>query len=165
MPLALMLASMSHRLRFVVQAAFVSALFTLTGCVGDLVELTPRDFAGTGGGDMATTGTDDMGGGGAVSFATGINPDLVTGAFNCTSASCHGGVQVPVLKDGAAEIMNNYMAAKVRATNGATSLWLTKMLPVAEGGVTHLGGNAYFPNKQDAKYVKWLSWVTGGQAP
>jgi hypothetical protein len=165
MPLALKSASMSHRLRFVVQAAFVSALFTLAGCVGDLVELTPRDFAGGGGGDMAMPPSGDMAGGGSVSFATSINPDIVTGGFNCTSASCHGGVQVPTLKDGAGEVMNNYTQAKTRATNGATSLWLTKMLPVAEGGVTHLGGNAYFPNKTDAKYLKWLSWVTGGQAP
>jgi hypothetical protein len=105
---------------------------------------------------------DMAGGGGTKSFTTDIMPDIVS--LGCTSAGCHGGTVVPVLKDAAAELMNNYMHAKTEATNGANSLLLTKLLPIAEGGVAHAGGNAFFPNKADAKYLKWLAWVTDGQA-
>ncbi len=157
--------AMSHRLRFVVQTALISASLALIGCVGDLVELTGRDGGGGGGRDMAMAQGDlaTGDGGGPVSFAASVNPDFTS--LGCTIAGCHGGTQIPVLKDGAAEVMNNFMHAKTEATNGATSLLLTKPLAVAAGGVTHTGGNGFFASTQDAKYKVWLAWVTGGQAP
>jgi len=165
------LADIAPAMSFCIRSVCCAALFSLLtpGCVGDLVELSGRD-QGVSSPDLAGP-TPDMGGGGGdgggggPSFANDINPDLVTGAFGCSAASCHGTTQVPLLKDGAGEVTNNYTSFKTRATLGEMSLVLTKLLPIAEGGIAHSGGNSYFTNKQDAKYVKWLSWVNGGQLP
>jgi hypothetical protein len=145
----------------------------MSGCVGDLVELTPGSRT-----DLSQiqaiadltppVGGEDMGG-------TNVQPDLTTPAvpFNpqiqadidalgCSAASCHGGTQIPVLKRMpalAADITANYEAFKSASTMGESSPNLVRNL--AGSGVTHTGG-ASFASKQDVIYQRWLSWITGG---
>ena len=141
----------------------------MSGCVGDLVELTPGQRTA----DMANT-------------PVGPSPDLSQGptqqpadmaqppphfnptiqadidSLGCTASSCHGGTQVPVLKrlpTATADITANYNAFKAEAMNGEMSNILTKNL--AGSGVTHTGGSS-FANKQDAIYQRWLAWINGG---
>jgi len=143
-----------------------ASLFVLSGCVGDLVELTPGART-----DMAQQQQVDVdlatGGGGnadmaapAPHFNPTIQADIDT--LGCSAASCHGGTQVPLLKRlpvAQADIDSNYAAFKAEAMNGEQSNILVKNL--AGSGVTHTGGSS-FANKQDAVYQRWLAWINGG---
>ena len=150
------------------QAVLLGVLL-LSGCVGDIVELTPgaRTDMAQGQPDLTPpSGNQDMGGGAIdqAQAAPNFNPTIQADidSLGCSAASCHGGTQVPVLKRMpalAADITANYTAFKAEAGQGAQSLILTKNL--AGSGVTHTGGSS-FANKQDAVYQRWLAWINGG---
>jgi hypothetical protein len=149
----------------------LASLFVLSGCVGDLVELTPgtrTDMAqqqqvaadmAQGGGTTGTGGNADLAAP-TPHFNPTIQADIDT--LGCSAASCHGGTQVPLLKRMPilqADIDANYMHFKAEAANGEQSNILVKNL--AGSGVTHTGGSA-FATKQDAVYQRWLAWINGG---
>jgi hypothetical protein len=81
--------------------------------------------------------------------------------LSCSSASCHGTSQTPVLKDSTdpAVLMMNYMNFKLSAMSGASSTVLTK--PLSGSGVTHSGGKQ-FSSTSDPVYQRWLGWITAG---
>src|SRR5438105_14721872 len=111
-----------------------ASLFLLSGCVGDLVELTPGartdmaqqqqvevDMAGPGGNDDLAMPPPH--------FNPTIQADIDT--LGCSAASCHGGTQVPLLKRlpvAQADIDANYAAFKAEAMNGEQSNILVKNL-------------------------------------
>src|SRR6185436_10810829 len=147
----------------------LASLLLLSGCVGDLVELTPGTRT-----DMAQASTSPdltmggtTGGGGNADLAEPpphFNPTLQADidALGCSAASCHGGTQVPVLKRlpvAQPDIDANYAAFKAEAQNGATSNILTKNL--AGSGVSHTGGTS-FAATSDPVYQRWLAWINGG---
>ena len=153
----------------------LALLFLLTGCVGDLVELTPGSK-----GDMAQApqpqpdlaeppASPDGGGGGDVDLAQPVqtlhfDPTIQADIDNlgCSASSCHGGTQVPVLKRlpaTDADKTANYNAFKAEAMNGANSNVLVKNL--AGSGVTHTGGSS-FASTQDPIYQRWLTWINEG---
>jgi hypothetical protein len=136
----------------------LTALLFATGCVGDLVELTPVNKDAAGGADQAGGGGGD-GGGGAPRF----NPDINTDIHNlgCAAATCHGGTQVPILHDGTDTntVMMNYVNFTADANTGESSPVLTKNLTTS--GVTH-GGGKNFATTADPIYVRWLAWINAG---
>ena len=140
-------------LHFLIACVLLSA-----GCVGDLIDLTPRDGGGLA--DLTGGGNPDMAGGGTLSFATDINKDVTSPMGTCSASTCHGGTQIPLLKDN--DAANNYtnFKAECNATMPAMSAVLTKGLP----GAAHTGGS-YFTGTNDAKYTKWLNWISGGMQP
>jgi hypothetical protein len=148
----------------------LASLFLLSGCVGDLVELTP----GSAHPDMTQgavdllppAGNQDMGGGtadlaqAAPHFAPTLQADI--DSLGCSAASCHGGTQIPLLKRlpiTQADIDANYAAFKAEAVNGEQSNILVKNL--AGSGVTHTGGSS-FAAESDPIYQRWLAWINGG---
>jgi hypothetical protein len=145
-------------------------LLLMSGCVGDLVELTPgarTDMAQPPQAQPDLSGGGTTGGGGNADLAEPaphFNPTIQADvdSLGCSAASCHGGTQVPVLKRlpiTQADIDANYAAFKAEAMNGAQSNILVKNL--AGSGVSHTGGSS-FTNTQDAVYQRWLAWINGG---
>jgi hypothetical protein len=153
----------------------LASLFLLSGCVGDLVELTPGPLTGSTsdmaqastGGTGGTTGGGTTAGGGSADLAVAaphFNPTIQADidALGCSAASCHGGAQTPVLKRmpiAAADITTNYDDFKAEAMNGAQSNILVKNL--AGSGVTHTGGSS-FASTSDPIYQRWLAWINAG---
>jgi len=149
-------------------------LLVMSGCVGDLVELTPgarTDLAQAQGmpdltppptgGDGGMNESPDLT---TVTPAVPFNPQIQADidALGCSAASCHGGTQVPVLKRMpalAADITANYEAFKAASVGGENAPNLIRNL--AGSGVTHTGG-ASFASKQDVIYQRWLAWGNGG---
>jgi hypothetical protein len=150
-------------------------LLLMSGCVGDLVELTPgsrSDLAQapampdltpppSTGGDGGMGGAPDLT---TVTPAVPFNPQIQTDidALGCSAASCHGGTQIPILKRMPAlpaDITANWEQFKTASTQGENSPNLVRNL--AGSGVTHTGG-AVFASKQDEIYVRWLNWINGG---
>jgi hypothetical protein len=126
-----------------------------SGCVGDLIELTPGGASRDGGGDQAMV----------VNTMPKFFPDIQADidVLGCPNVACHGGTQVPNLKPmpvTQADKDANYNGVKMRAMNGAMSLVLLKLLndPSVMG---HTGG-MLFTGKTDPKYVKWLTWINNG---
>src|SRR5690348_14711978 len=120
--------------------ALTALIATLPACVGELVELTPPDGSGSFG-DMAGRPSGGDGGTQSVKF----NPDIQLDIHNlgCAAATCHGGTQIPVLKDATdtATVMQNYTNFLSEANMGVGSPVLTKNL--ASSGVTHGGGKPF----------------------
>jgi hypothetical protein len=144
---------------------------SLTGCVGDLVELTPPAKVDMAGGnqpapDLAggnpNPGTD----GGGVPQSAKFNPDVNADILNlgCAAAACHGGTQIPLLKNASdtTSIMSNYTAFTAVANTGANSPVLTKNL--TNSGVTHSGGKPFL-DANNAVYQRWLGWINAGNPP
>ena len=147
-------------------------LLVLSGCVGDLVELTPGSKV-----DLATQpvpsvdlggSTEDAAPGGSVDLvlvpAPHFDPTIQADidSLGCSASSCHGGTQIPVLKRMPvlpADIATNYNDFKAEAMNGEASNILVKNL--AGSGVTHTGGSS-FADKSDPIYQRWLAWINGG---
>jgi hypothetical protein len=143
----------------------LASLLLMSGCVGDLVELTPgartdmaqqqqvqADMAGPASNDDLAQPTPH--------FNPTIQADIDN--LGCSASNCHGGTQTPVVKRlpiTQADIDANYAAFKADAMNGEQSLILTKNL--AGSGVTHTGGTS-FANTQDPIYQRWLAWINGG---
>jgi hypothetical protein len=139
----------------------------MSGCVGDLVELTPGQRTG----DMANTqvplpdlSQGQQSPGDMAMPPPHFNPTIQADidSLGCTASSCHGGTQVPVLKrlpTAQADIDANYNAFKAEANKGEMSNILVKNL--AGSGVSHTGGSN-FANKQDVIYQRWLAWINGG---
>src|SRR5260370_1093518 len=127
---------------------------SMTGCVGDLVELTPQkqpqqsDGGATPAADLAgMSPSPDGGAPPSVKFDPDIQGDITR--IGCGNMGCHGGTtNAPVLvaPNGAASIMANYTAFVAQASNGANSPVLTNNLN--NDGVTHTGGKA-FPDAND----------------
>ncbi len=147
----------------------LAALFA-SGCVGDLVELTPPGAADLAGAvvnaDLAGPGNNNPDGGGTPQ-SVHFTPDIQTDIHNlgCAAAACHGGTQVPQLKDPAADTatqMANYTNFTAEANQGANSPVLSENL--AGNGVTHSGGKA-FASASDPVYVRWLAWINAGNPP
>jgi hypothetical protein len=147
---------------------FVAAL--LSGCVGDLVELTPpkpaADLAGSNNsvGDMAGASHN---GDGMTAQTIHFTPDIQQDIHNlgCAAAACHAAGQTMILKDPAADTatqMANYTAFTAQANTGGNSPVLTKNL--AGNAVTHSGGKA-FQTVTDPVYVRWLNWINDGNLP
>ena len=158
----MLLAESSGMVRFAI-------VLLMSGCVGDLVELTPGNNRPA---DMATTPVSqpDLSNGNPQQpadmaeppphFTPTIQADI--DSLGCSASSCHGGTQIPLLKrlpTAQADIDANYNAFKGEANMGEMSKILTKNL--AGSGVTHTGGSS-FANKQDAIYQRWLAWINGG---
>ena len=156
------IAERNRMLRFAI-------VLLMSGCVGDLVELTPGSKTTV---DMANTQVEQPDLAGMQQQETPdmaqppphFNPTIQADvdSLGCTASSCHGGTQVPVLKrlpTAQADIDANYAAFKGEANMGELSNILTKNL--AGSGVTHTGGSS-FVNKQDAVYQRWLAWINGG---
>ncbi len=132
----------------------------LSGCIGDLVELTPKDQGTNNNPDLSMGGGGgDGGGGGNPVFNPDIFNDIVS--LGCTSGGCHGGTTPPVLKNmtDPTTMMANYTNFTADANMGAGSLVLTKNL--AGNGVSHGGGKA-FPSTSDPVYMRWLAWINAG---
>jgi hypothetical protein len=153
------LAEMTRVTSFTLRLVVPAALF-LAGCVGDLVDLTPREgppmpdlSMGGGNPDMAAT---------TLSFMANINPDITAPNGTCSSAACHGGATVPIIKDNDAAGNLTQFKLKVDAANPANSSVLLTGLP---GKTPPHTGAAYFTGTNDAKYQKWLAWIQGGQLP
>jgi hypothetical protein len=144
--------------------ALIAAL-PLAACTGDLVDITgPRSDASAAA--DASGASDDLAGGGdpdgGTTATVHFNPDIEKDieAKGCTLGACHGGTQIPVLKNGA--VNDNYTAFKAEAMQGENSPVLLKNL--SGSGVSHTGGSA-FASKADPVYVRWLAWINGGNAP
>ena len=149
----------------------VLAVALLSGCVGDLVELTPsvkRDLTTGPTVDLAEPPAGDDGGGGgadmaapAPTFDPAIQADINT--LGCAAAACHGNTQFPPLlvanAVAPADKQANYDNFKAKALMGELSTVLTKNL--AGSGVAHVGGSS-FANKNDAIYQRWLAWINAG---
>lgn len=135
--------------------------FAAAGCVGDLVEIGGNNGAdlSTGGGSPDLAGMNGGGGDGGSTQSVHFSPDIETDIENlgCTASVCHGGSQIPVLKNGAA--MMNYTNFKADAMTGENSPVLTKNLQGS--GVTH-GGGSKFQSTSDPVYVRWLAWINAG---
>jgi hypothetical protein len=149
---------------------FVMVPFALGGLLGCQGELKLNDGVGA--------NPVDMKGGGSVipaniGFAD-IYKDLDAGTgLGCTNqvSACHGGTNptgLMALQDMSAQdmakLMTNYtqVVARVDTSNPSNSKLLTKPLDVGQGGVAHVGGNAYFPDKSNPMYQRWLVWVQLG---
>ncbi len=154
----------------------LTIVLVLSGCVGDLVELTPGsaplksgDMAQTQAADLTSAGSNDGGAGGnadmaqaaaLVHFDPTIQADI--DSLGCAASSCHGGTQVPLLVAtpiSATDKTNNYDHFKAEAMMGAMSNVLVKNL--AGSGVTHTGGSN-FASTQDPIYQRWLAWINQG---
>jgi hypothetical protein len=153
------LAESRHMLR-------LAWLFVASGCVGDIVELTPGARADMTQGSLPdlTSPQPDAGGGDLAQPVAHFNPTLQADVdtLGCSAASCHGGTQVPVLRRmpiTQADIDANYNAFKAEAQAGEQSKILTKNL--AGSGVTHTGGSS-FASTSDPIYQRWLAWINGG---
>src|SRR3954452_20568411 len=116
------IAECNRMLRFAI-------VLLMSGCVGDLVELTPGQR--TGGGDLATTPVSQPDLAGAqqpepadmaqppAHFNPTIQADI--DSLGGPASSCHGGTQVPLLKrlpTAQADIDANYAAFKGEANMG-----------------------------------------------
>ena len=97
-----------------------------------------------------------------LSFATNINPDIIAPNGTCSSAACHGGATVPIIKDNDPNGNYTQFKLKVDAANPANSAVLLTGLP---GKTPPHTGAAYCTGTSDAKYQKWLAWIQGGQLP
>src|SRR4051812_48949007 len=116
------------RLAFLNKPA-VLVVFVLSGCVGDIVELTPGARTDMAHGVVDLTppnGNEDMGGTAAdlAQAAPHFSPTLQSDidSLGCSAASCHGGTQVPILKRlpvAQADIDANYNAFKAESGQGA----------------------------------------------
>jgi hypothetical protein len=139
-------------------------VISLSGCVGDLVDITtapPKDGGGGGNADLTTpTGGADQGG---TPQAAKFNPTINNDIQGCTAGACHGGTQIPILKTGtdAATITANYTSFKAEAAKGAGENSPVLLKNLAGSGVTH-GGGSPFGSKTDATYVRWLAWINAG---
>lgn len=142
--------------RACVQTLVVLVMISCVGCTGDLVDLTGNKNDASVVQDL-TPPPSGEGGTLVPKFDPDINADIIK--LGCTAGSCHGGTQVPVLKMDAASIGTNYTNFKDSAMAGESSPVLTENL--AGDPNTH-GGGKFFPNKQDATYVKWLAWINAG---
>ena len=156
---------MGLALRPPVRLTNILLVLSLSGCVGDLVDITQgpvtaKDAGGGGGQDAAPAPAGDAGTQAAI-----FNPTINADIQGCTATQgCHGGTQIPLLKTGtdAATISANYTSFSTEAKKGAggeMSLVLLKNLALAAGGTAHAGGNGLFPSKTDPKYVLWLAWI------
>ncbi len=148
--------------------ALILLIGSMTGCVGDLVELTPPKQS-DGGGMPATDGppsnpsSPDGGTPQSVKFDPDIQADITQ--LGCANTGCHGGTtNVPVLgpANNAAAIMANYTAFVAQANTGANSPVLTNNLN--NDGVTHTGGKP-FADTTNATYQRWLGWINAGNPP
>lgn len=141
-----------------------AAVAVAVGCQG---ELKLNDGVGAGPRDMATAS--------AIPANLGfvdINSDLQ--ALGCTNniGACHGGTNptgLMALQDGAgqdmAKLMANYNSVvplRVDTTNPSDSKLVKKPLDKAQGGTDHVGGNAFFPDKSNPMYQRWVKWVQLG---
>jgi hypothetical protein len=148
--------------------ALIILIGSMTGCVGDLVELTPQkpgDMAGMQPATDGPTGNPSPDGGTpqSVKFDPDIQADITT--LGCANQGCHGGTtNVPVLgpANNAQAIMANYTAFVAQANNGANSPVLTNNLN--NDGVTHTGGKP-FMDTTNAVYQRWLGWINAGNPP
>jgi hypothetical protein len=135
-------------------------LVMMAGCTGDLVELGANkqdlsfgmvDLAQGGGGEMGPSN---------LKFYPDIQMDI-DNVEGCSTVGCHGGTQIPVLKNGAtaANDQGNYAAMMTEINLAAPdqSPVLTKNLP----GASH-GGGAKFTGTQDPIYKRWLGWIQAG---
>jgi hypothetical protein len=135
-------------------------LVMMAGCTGDLVELnSAKQDLSFGNVDLAQSGGGEMGPSN-LKFYPDIQMDI-DNVLGCSTAGCHGGTQIPVLKNGAtaANDQGNY-AAFLNDVNTAApdqSLVLTKNLP----GASH-GGGAKFTGTNDPTYKRWLGWIQAG---
>lgn len=143
-----------------------------TGCVGDLVELTPqqqgtKDLGGGGTAEDLAGGGGSPDGGGMVTTPK-FNPDILADlrSMGCLTG-CHTppATQAPIMQDSTdpATIMTVYDNVKARAMNGENSPILTKLL-ATNTTVTH-GGGKPITSTSDPKYVRLLAWVNGGTPP
>ena len=144
--------------------ALLAPFFLLAGCVGDLHDLGGGSDGGMQqGADLSQSGGQDLAGsnpdGGMMPQAAKFDPDINNDimVLGCTATACHGGTQIPILKDGA--VAMNYTDFKAEATLGEGSPVLTKNL--AGSGVTH-GGGSKFQTKADPIYARWLAWINAG---
>ncbi len=146
--------------------ALIIMIGSMTGCVGDLMELTPQKQA-----DGGATPTPDLAGSNpspdgapqSVKFNPDIQADITT--LGCANTGCHGGTtNVPVLgpANNAQAIMANYTAFVAQAQSGANSPVLTNNLN--NDGVTHTGGKP-FMDTSNAIYQRWLGWINAGNPP
>src|SRR5258705_310157 len=93
---------------------FLGICLGTSGCVGDLIEITPgatRNDGGAAGPDLSYNTMPK--------FFPDIQADI--DVLGCTSAACHGGTQVPNLKQmplTVADKDNNYNGVKMRAMSG-----------------------------------------------
>jgi len=149
--------------------ALTFVIGTLTGCVGDLVELTPpmhQDAGTTPQPDLSNGNPNPGSDGGGTPQSVKFNPDINTDIQNlgCAAAACHGGTQIPLLKSATdtASINANYSAFTAEANTGANSPVLTKNLN--NSGVTHTGGKP-FTDTSNAVYQRWLGWINAGNPP
>jgi hypothetical protein len=149
--------------------ALILVIGSLTGCVGDLVELTPPmhpDAGATPQPDLSNgnpnPGSDGGGTPQSVKFNPDINNDILM--LGCAAATCHGGTQVPLLKNAsdATSIMANYNSFTPLANTGANSPVLTENLSTS--GITHTGGKP-FADTSNAVYQRWLGWINAGNPP
>src|SRR4051812_28725099 len=135
-------------------------LVMMAGCTGDLVELSAnKQDLSFGAVDLAQTGGGEMGPN-SLTFYPDIQGDI-DNVLGCSTVGCHGGTQIPVLKNGAtaANDQGNYMAmlTEINLTAPDQSPVLTKNLP----GASH-GGGAKFTGTNDANYKRWLGWIQAG---
>lgn len=143
------------------------ALAAFVGCQGELklndgVGVNPVDMSGGGSSIPANIGFAD------------IYKDLdASTGLGCTNqvSACHGGTNpagLMALQDMSAQDMTKLMAnytqvlARVDTSNPSNSKLLSKPLDVGKGGVSHVGGNAYFPDTSHPMYQRWLVWVQLG---
>jgi hypothetical protein len=137
--------------------ALTACLVGLTGCVGDIVEFTPK-------GDASQNVDLGRGSDGGNPQAVHFNPEIMAdiGMLSCAASTCHGGgLQILVLKPGsdAATIMQNYTSFTAQANMGANSPVLIRNLMTDP--TTHSGGKP-FASTSDPIYARWLAWIQAG---
>jgi hypothetical protein len=141
--------------------------FSISGCVGSLNDLNATgrdgsasspDLAGGGGDPPDLTSGMDPGDGG-LPQSVHFNPDIEMDIElkGCTAVACHGGTQIPVLKNG--DLANNYTNFSALANMGVNSPVLAHLLP---GATPAHGGGALFTGTSDPVYVRWLAWINAG---
>jgi hypothetical protein len=141
---------------------------SMTACVGDLVELTPpvqQDGSVAVNPDLAG-GNPNPGTDGGTPQSAKFNPDIMNDihTLGCAASSCHGGTQVPLLKDATDtnSIMTNYTNFVADANDGESSPVLTQNLN--NDGITHTGGKP-FADTTNVVYQRWLGWINAGNPP
>jgi len=155
---------MGLALRPPVRLTNILLVLSLSGCVGDLVDITQgpvtaKDAGGGGGQDAAPAPAGD----GGTTKAAVFNPTINADIQGCAASFCHGGTQIPLLKTGtdAATITANYMSFSTEAKKAAGAMSPVLLKNLVGSGVSH-GGGTPFRDTTDETYVRWLAWINAG---